>query len=156
MNKQLKWDLFFLRTARDLGSMSHCVSRQVGALCVLDGRILSSGINGTPAGEKNCDEKFPTIGFDPKEHRDWSDIHEVHGELNAILFAAKHGVSLAGSTIFCNLQPCNQCIKNIIQVGITRIVYSEKYDRVTEEQNQATIERLSAAGISYEYIQLLL
>lgn len=154
MNKQRKWDLFFLRTARDLGTMSHCVSRQVGAICVLDGRILSSGINGTPIGEKNCCEHFPLIGFEPKAHREWSDINEVHAEMNLTLFAAKHGVSLAGSTMYASLQPCSQCIKNIIQVGIKRIVYSEKYDRVTEEQNQAVIERLANLDISYEHIPL--
>lgn len=154
MNKQLKWDRTFLRIARELGDNSHCVSRQVGAIAVLDGRTLSSGVNGTPSGECNCDEIFPKIGFDPVAHRNWSDIHEIHAEMNLISFAAKHGTSLVGSTMYSTLQPCNQCIKNLIQVGIKRIVYSEPYDRVTPEDNEIVIARLSALDIKYEHMEI--
>jgi dCMP deaminase len=152
----LKWDKTFLRVAKELGDMSHCVSRQVGAIAVLDGRILSSGINGTPKGELNCDEKFEKGGFghlwDVGQHRAWSDIHEIHAEMNLIMFAAKHGTSLDNSTLYSTLQPCLQCCKNIMQVGVKRIVFAEYYDRVVD--NQDLIKRLTDFGIQYDFVQI--
>lgn len=151
LKTNLSWDKSFLQIAEVLGNKSHCVSQQVGAIAVLDGRILSSGINGTPSGECNCDEIF-SDDFDPVAHREWSDIHEVHAEMNMISFAAKYGVSLDGSTMYSTLQPCNQCVKNIIQAGVKRIVYAKKYRRVTEKDNQIVVNRLRKLNISYEHI----
>lgn len=150
-NRQENWDKTFLKMAKDLSEMSHCVSRQVGALIVKDGRILSSGINGTPQGEINCDDIF-TSDFDPIDHRQWSDDHEIHGEQNSLLFAARYGISVDGATMYCTLQPCNQCIKNIMQSGIKRIVFSQYYDRV--ENTTEIVKRLNNLGIEYKFLQL--
>jgi len=63
-----------------------------------------------------------------EHHHRWSDIHEIHAEMNAILFAAKTGISIEGSTIYTSIFPCQHCLKNILQSGIKRIVYNKMYD----------------------------
>ena len=134
--KQHLLDRVFIGNAINLSYLSHCVSRQVGCVIEKDGRTLSTGINGTSSGDENCDELFPLEGFDPKAHREWSDVNEAHAELNAINWAAKHGISLDGSTLYCTLQPCLQCSKNLPAVGIKRIVFKDLYDRVDSYEDQ--------------------
>ena len=156
-------DRVFIGNAINLSYASHCVSRQVGCVIALDGRTLSTGINGTSSGDENCDELFPMEGFDAKAHRQWSDVNEIHAELNAINWAAKHGISLDGATLYCTLQPCLQCSKNLPAVGIKRIVFNEFYDRVDSFEEQqlhllkkgVIIEKLMDESELHAYLQRL-
>ena len=155
-DKKRKLDLTFLNIAKVLSNQSHCVSRQVGAVFVKEGRILISGINGTVAGETNCDEIFNKGGFgdqwDAGQHRHWSDKNEIHAEQNGIIYAAKHGIALDGCTVYSTLQPCSHCIKMLAAVGAKRIVFSELYDRV---QDSADVEeRLRRLRIDYQLIEV--
>lgn len=129
--KQKQRDKFYLKIAEMFASRSHCLSVQVGAVCVKDDRIIATGINGTPSGNKNCDEIFDPLREDELKsfHHDWSNLHEIHGEMNVILYAAKYGISLNGSTLYSNIEPCVQCTKNLMQSGIVRIVFAKKYYR---------------------------
>lgn len=126
------WDEVFLVMAYAMASTSHCVSHRVGCLLVKDKRIISTGINGTPAGCPNCDTIFPqraeNTGFNRAAHHDFSEANEIHAEMNAIIFAARAGANINGATLYCTTQPCANCLKNILQSGITRIVYAESYD----------------------------
>ena len=127
----------YLRIAKELSTLSHCVSFKVGAIAVLEGRILATGINGTPKGSINCDSLFDeaTVHSSTEEreaHSEWSKINEVHGEMNLILFCAKHGIKLEGATLYSTLQPCAECTKNLVQSGIKTIVYSQTYDKNAE------------------------
>ena len=115
----------YMNMAKEVAKGSKCVSFQVGALIVKDGRIISSGYNGTPAGYKNCNTHWN--GKYTTDHHEWSLKYEIHAELNAIIYASKAGVNIEGATIYCTLEPCSECSKNIIQSGIKRIVYFEKY-----------------------------
>ena len=151
--KQLKWDKTFLMMAKILAEQSHCVSRHVGAFFVRDGRILVSGINGTIKGETNCDEVFVGETWNMKDHREWSDKNELHAEQNGIIYAAKHGVSLDGSTVYSTLQPCDHCIKMIAAVGVKRVVFSQYYDRVGDGTSEVEA-RLNKLGIAYERIEV--
>ena len=146
--KQHLLDRVFINNAINLSYLSHCVSRQVGCVIALDGRTLVTGVNGTSQGDVNCDELFPAKGFDPVAHRKWSDDNEIHAELNAINFAAKHGISLDGATLYCSLQPCMQCSKNLPAVGIKRIVFDTFYDRVDNFSDQ--VEYLARKGVIIE------
>ena len=146
--KQHLYDQVFIDVAKSMGCTSHCVSRQVGTVITRDGRILVTGINGTLSEDINCDELFPEENFDPKAHREWSDDDEIHGEMNAINFAAKFGIPLDGATLYCSLQPCDQCSKNIPATGIKRIVFSDLYDRVEDFQKQ--IDTFSRKGVIIE------
>lgn len=120
-------DKFFIETARLLSDESKCCSLHVGALLVKDNRIISMGYNGTVAGTSNCNE---LVGkeFNREEHSKWSDAHEIHAEMNALMFACKNGIETKGATLYCTHEPCDHCIKNIIQSGITRVVYEIPYD----------------------------
>ena len=134
--KQHILDHVFINVGRVMSVLSHCVSRQVACVIAKEGRIIATGINGTSQGDVNCDEIFPKVGFDPVEHRKWADINEIHGEMNAINWAAKYGLELDGATLYCTLQPCNECSKNIPAVGIKRIVFDTFYDRVDNFEAQ--------------------
>ena len=119
-------DRNFINIAKELASASKCVSKQVGAVIVKDGRILSTGYNGTPAGYTNCCDYWD--GNYTKEHHLWSKTYEIHAEMNALIWAAREGISINGATIYVTLEPCSECSKNLIASGIKRIVYDKPYE----------------------------
>ena len=140
-------DKNFINIAAELSCASKCVSKQVGAVIVKDGRILSTGYNGTPAGYSNCSDHWE--GKYTKEHHEWSKTYEIHAEMNAIIWAARRGISIEGATIYVTLEPCADCSKNIIASGIKRIVYAKEYEHNHSEtvskfikDNGVVIEKL--------------
>ena len=80
-------DKNFIKIAQELATASKCVSKQVGAVIVKDGRILSTGYNGTPSGFTNCNEHWK--GKYTPEHHEWSKTYEIHAEMNAIILGSK-------------------------------------------------------------------
>lgn len=137
----------FINIALEIASASKCVSKQVGAVIVKDGRILSTGYNGTPAGFQNCNEHWDNKYT--KDHHDWSKTYEIHAEMNAIIWAARKGISIEDGTIYVTLEPCSECSKNLIAAGIKRIVYDKAYEHTNSEvvskfikDNGVTIEKL--------------
>lgn len=103
---------------------SYCERKQVGAVITRNGRIVSSGYNGTVSGSDNCCEEKVYDGFGVQKV---SKNTVVHAEANAILFAAKHGVPTNGCEMFLTLSPCIECAKMIIQSGIKMVYYKEVY-----------------------------
>jgi dCMP deaminase len=141
-------DKNFINIATELASASKCVSKQVGAVIVKDGRILSTGYNGTPTGYTNCIEHWN--GKYTSEHHEWSKTYEIHAEMNAIIWAARQGISIENATIYVTLEPCSECSKNLIASGIKRIVYAKPYEHTHSdiiskflEDNGVHIEQLS-------------
>lgn len=124
-----KDDEFYMQTAYNLSKKSHCVSKQVGAVLVKDGRIISMGYNGSHSGNVNCNQVFEKDNFDLEEHHNWSRIYEVHAEMNCLSFAAKNGIDTNNCSLFVTLSPCQDCLKTLIQAGIKRIVYLVQYHR---------------------------
>ncbi|MEN8717649.1 MAG: dCMP deaminase family protein [Sulfurovum sp.] len=116
----------FINIAKEIATASKCVSKQVGAVIVKDGRILSTGYNGTPAGYTNCKDHWN--GEYTKEHHDWSKTYEIHAEMNALIWAARKGISIEDGTIYVTLEPCSECSKNLIAAGIKEIVYNRAYE----------------------------
>lgn len=116
----------FINIAKEIATASKCVSKQVGAVIVKDGRILSTGYNGTPAGYTNCNDHWN--GKYTKEHHNWSKTYEIHAEMNALIWAARKGISIEGATIYVTLEPCSECSKNLIAAGIKEIVYDRAYE----------------------------
>ena len=114
--KQKKLDKVFMNITKEVATLSHCVRFKVGAVLVKDGNIISMGYNGTPAGMDNCCERD-----------DVTLPHVIHGEVNAILKAAKTGTSVNGGTLYLTLSPCLDCSKLILQSGIKRVVYLTAY-----------------------------
>lgn len=141
-------DQNFINIASELATASKCVSKQVGAVIVKDGRILSTGYNGTPAGFTNCCDQWN--GEHTDEHHEWSKTYEIHAEMNAIIWAARQGICVADATIYVTLEPCSECSKNIIATGIKRIVYAKEY----EHNNSETISKfIKENGVSIEQIK---
>ncbi|MEA3499000.1 MAG: dCMP deaminase family protein [Campylobacterota bacterium] len=140
-------DQNFINIAIEIASASKCVSKQVGAVIVKDGRILSTGYNGTPAGYTNCVEHWD--GEYTKDHHEWSKTYEIHAEMNAIIWAARKGISIEDATIYVTLEPCSECSKNLIASGIKRIVYKTAYEHTNSDivtgflkENNVAIEQL--------------
>lgn len=129
----------YMQIAYLIAKNSKCVSWKVGALIEKDGRIISTGFNGTPAGQENCschahksgwlDDEGKMIPEKRPEHSAWSHKNEIHAELNAILFAARSGVSIEGASMWCTASPCPDCAKAIANSGIKHIYYCDTYDR---------------------------
>jgi len=140
-------DLNFINIAKELSSASKCVSKQVGAVIVKNGRILSTGYNGTPPGFTNCCDYWN--GKYTSEHHEWSKTYEIHAEMNAIIWAAREGISIDGATIYVTLEPCSDCSKNLISSGIERIVYDKSYEHTNSgvvtkfiKENNVIIEQI--------------
>lgn len=131
-------DYRYLRMARIWAENSYCKRRQVGALVVKDKMIISDGYNGTPSGFENICEDESGV----------TKPYVLHAEANAITKLARSGNNSEGSTLYVTASPCIECAKLIIQAGIRRVVYAEKY-RLTDG-----IDLLTRAGVEVEYISL--
>lgn len=113
---------------RLVATRSTCLRRQVGAILVKDRNILATGYNGVPSGISHCDAagclrerlKVPS-----------GERHELcrglHAEQNAIIQAARHGINIEASILYCTTMPCIICTKMLINAGITKVVYAEGY-----------------------------
>jgi len=139
-------DVIFLNIAKEISKMSKCVSHKVGVIIVKDKRIISTGYNGTPSGFKNCNDVFKKDDFSRDEHHDFSEKFEIHAEMNAIIFAAKNGISIEGADVYTTLHPCNNCLKNLCNCGIRNIYYIDDYDKF--EDNHLTKILLENSGIN--------
>ena len=121
--------------ARIWAENSYCKRRQVGALVVKDKMIISDGYNGTPSGFENvCEDNNVTKPY------------VLHAEANAITKLARSSNNSEGSTLYVTASPCIECAKLIIQSGIKRVVYAEKY-RLDDG-----IKLMQRAGVKVEYL----
>ena len=126
-----KWDHRFMEMVDLVGSWSSCYqpNRKIGAVIVRDKRVLTTGYNGAPANMKSCAEKGECLRR--KLNIPSGTRHElcyaIHAEQNAIIQAAKLGLSIDGATLYCSHQPCAICAKMIINAGIARVVYKHPY-----------------------------
>ena len=126
-----KWDKRFMNLAETVADWSSCFqdNRHVGAVAVKDKRILTTGYNGAPSGIESCAERGECL-------RRVKNIasgtmqevcYAVHAEQNAIIQAAKLGISLEGATMYVTHQPCVICTRMIINSGIKRVIYKNGY-----------------------------
>lgn len=134
--KQRKLDMRYMRMALIWAENSYCERRKVGALLVNNKMIISDGYNGTPSGfENKCEDE-----------NNVSKPYVLHAEANAITKVARSNNSSDGSTLYVTASPCIECAKLIIQAGIKRVVYGEKY-RIMDG-----VELLESAGIDVVYL----
>ena len=122
--KQYRLDRRYLRMAHIWAENSYCKRRKVGALVVKDKMIISDGYNGTPSGFENICEDENQV----------TKSYVLHAEANAITKLARSNNNSEGSTLYVTASPCIECSKLIIQAGIKRVVYAEKY-RLTDGLN---------------------
>lgn len=138
-DKQRKYDLAYLRMAREWSELSYCKRKKVGALIVKDKMIISDGYNGTPTG-------FENICEDEEGYTKW---YVLHAEANAILKVASSTQSCKGATLYITMSPCKECSKLIHQAGITRLVYKDEY------KDDSGIDFLTRAGVEIVHIENL-
>ncbi len=126
-----KWDKRFMDMAHLVATWSSCYqnNRKIGAVIVRDKRILTTGYNGAPSNVVSCVEKKECLRrkLNIPSGTCQELCYAVHAEQNAIIQAARIGVSLNGATLYCTHQPCVICAKMIINSGINRVVYNEGY-----------------------------
>jgi dCMP deaminase len=135
-DKQFTLDKRYIRMASIWAENSYCTRRQVGALIVKDKMIISDGYNGTPSGFENICE----------DNNGVTKPYVLHAEANAITKIARSGNSSDGATMYVTASPCIECAKLIIQSGIKRVVYSEKY------RLEDGLELLKRANIEVVYL----
>lgn len=114
------WDAYFIEMASLVATRSTCNRKQVGAVIVREKRTIASGYNGSVAGDVHCIDVGCKVV-------DGHCIRTVHAESNAILQCAKFGVSTRDADLYVTHFPCLQCTKQIIQAGITKVIYAEEY-----------------------------
>tara|TARA_Y100000310_G_scaffold336481_1_gene421119 strand:- start:4402 stop:4836 length:435 start_codon:yes stop_codon:yes gene_type:complete len=140
MPSQQTLDNKYIKMAEVWGSLSNAKRKQVGCLIVKDGQIISDGYNGTPHGFDNNCEFETRFGYETKPE-------VLHAESNALTKLAKSTQSSDGATIYITLSPCFDCAKLMIQSGINRVVYLQKY-RIT-----SGIDLLKTANIEITKVE---
>ena len=123
---RISWEEYFMLIAKLVSTRSTCLKRKVGAVIVRDKRILTTGYNGQIPGQRHCNE--PDFQLCYKEY--WNDrrfCRAIHAEANAVIQAAKMGISLEGAELYSTLMPCPECVKLIASVGIKRVYYELDY-----------------------------
>jgi dCMP deaminase len=144
------WDQYFIDITHLVSTRSTCLRRQVGALLVKNRNILATGYNGTPSGIRHCEE---TGCLRERLQVPSGERHELcrglHAEQNAIIQAARHGVNIDGSTLYCTTMPCIICTKMLINAGIRRIVYDEGY---ADELAREMVEESGIETVRFERI----
>ena len=126
----------FIAIANEIAKFSKCQSKQVGCIVVKEGRIISSGCNGTPSGAVNCSKLFTSSRMHEPEYREkhhaFSEAMECHAEENAILMAARYGNNIEKSTFYVSMKPCERCLKMIANLNVKFIYYDKIYDKCVE------------------------
>lgn len=122
--ERINREQMLLEVAQVVAKRGTCSRAQVGVVIARNGRIISTGYNGAPAGMPHCDHSNdpPNIGG--------CEVVE-HAERNAIAYSARYGVALDGAQMFCTHAPCLSCAKSIINAGIESVGYITPY-RLTE------------------------
>jgi dCMP deaminase len=122
------WDEYFMKIAQVVALRSNCMKRKVAAVIIKDGRIISTGYNGTPRGVTNCNEGgCPRCNAFAPSGKNLTECYCSHAEENAIVQASYHGISIKDGVIYSTFSPCLLCTKMIINSGIKEVVYNEAY-----------------------------
>lgn len=143
-----KWDDRFMEMAYLIASWASCYkeNRKIGCVIVKNKRIMTTGYNGAPAGVRTCVERGECLreklGIPSGTKQEI--CYATHAEQNAIIQAARLGVSIDGATLYCTHQPCVICAKMIVNAGIARVVYNEGYP------DDFAVEMLNEGGVKLE------
>lgn len=153
------WNQVYMEMCDTLSKRSTCLRLQTASIIVKNNIVVSVGYNGVPSKQEHCVEywskhnPYPTLDelkhseYFYEKHHEWSTIHEIHGEMNAILFAGKNGIPLTDATIYTLYSPCIQCAKAILTSGIKYVYFKELYKRNTDG-----IELLNKQGIHIQQL----
>ena len=146
-------DSIYMNVCMNMSEFSKCQFTKVACIFVNEsGKVISTGVNGTLSGMENCCDHH----FEKREdHKPYSDENEIHAEMNAILDLARNGTRFNTISVYTTISPCENCLKHLlglIQVGlvsIDKIVYGEKYHRLTDEQVDKMKEKCAKLGVEF-------
>jgi dCMP deaminase len=148
----------FNNIALELANLSKCKYTKVACIAVEEGRIKATGVNGTPSNFDNCCD----VHFEERDdHKHWSDDYEIHAEMNMILDLARSSSNPSKLTIYTTLSPCKNCLKHLIGLNrkanhdslfIDKIVYNEKYHRLSHDEIQEMKDYALRANIELLWI----
>ena len=144
------WDEYFIGLMAEVGKRATCERGRSGSLIVKEKRILATGYVGSPPGLPHCDE----IGHLMKQVIDEDGtarqhcVRTIHAEQNAICQAARYGISLEGTTLYCKMEPCRTCAMLIISTGIIKVIAQRRYHAAQE-----TREMFKLAGVELVIIE---
>ena len=140
------WDEYYMGIALAVRRRANCMGNRVGAILVLEGRVVATGYNGTPQGMPNCEDG----GCERCKNRHLYKSGEgydlcicVHAEQNALLMSARVGIPVEGSTMYTTMRPCFGCAKELLQAKVAGVVYLHEW-RHPNEMVRAEYERLQA------------
>lgn len=144
------WDDYFLGLVAAVARRATCDRGQSGCIIVKDKRILCSGYVGSPPGLPHCDEAGHVLKkvIDDDGTVRQHCMRTIHAEQNAICQAARYGISLDGTTLYCSMEPCRTCAMLIISAGIKKVIAQKKY-----HAGQDTRKLFKQAGIDLIVIQ---
>jgi dCMP deaminase len=151
MPNRISWDEYFYQIAHLISLRSVCLRRKVGCLIVRNKQILCTGYNGPPAGHPHpedlggCERANEGIKSGERLELCWC----LHAEQNAILQAARHGISIEGAEIYVTAYPCPICARMIANSGITHVRVFGSYPG--EERSKQMLER---CGIEASYVDM--
>lgn len=134
------WHEYFMMLAKLVSVRSTCNSRKIGAVITKNNRILATGYNGAVHGAPHCIDQGPdfclrrSIGAHDADKYNY--CISSHAEVNALDQAARFGIALEGATLYCTLEPCNWCFKQLVQAGIAEIYFEQAYESQNKEFDQ--------------------
>ncbi len=143
------WDDYFIEVMHAVAKRATCDRGRSGCVIAKDRQLLTTGYVGSPPGQPHCDE----VGHEM--HKVINDdgvisehcIRTIHAEQNALVQASKRGISLDGSTLYCQMTPCYVCAKLIIGAGVKRVVSFRDYHR-----GEKSRKLFKDAGVQYDLI----
>ena len=149
------WDEYFMEIANTVAKRATCDRGRSGCVIARDKQLLVTGYVGSPNGMAHCDD----VGHQMKQmlHEDGTTtnhcVRTVHAEQNAICQAAKLGISLENSTLYCRMTPCRTCAMLIINCGIKRVVCEKKYHAGKESEEMFKLAKVSLEFMNDEILQ---
>jgi len=143
------FDRYYIDLAEAVGRRANCLGKRVGAVVIVGNRIVSTGYNGVPEGMTNCMDGGCQVCLSKKKTRDKEKRHSkkangksyddcicVHAEQNALMTAARFGISIEGGILYTTLQPCFGCAKQMLQAKIQKIVFKHDFIPFNEKKYQ--------------------
>jgi dCMP deaminase len=144
------WDEYFAGLVDEIAGRATCDRGRSGCVVVRDKRIICTGYVGSPSGLSHCDE----VGHLLKKAVDEDGtvrqhcVRTIHAEQNAICQAARYGLPLEGTTLYCTMVPCRVCAMLIASVGINRVVARRRY-----HADHDTREIFAQAGVELKVLE---
>lgn len=120
-----------MRIAFAARTRADCLGSRVGAVLAKDDRVISTGYNGTPEDMKNCSdggcERCLNRETRFKSGTGYDVCICVHAEQNALLSAARFGISVEGAVAYATTQPCFGCTKELLQARVRAVHFVHEW-----------------------------